>query len=71
MSNWNRDAAIAMERRHIVEGERRIERQQALIARLVLKGTSDLTKSTDLLAVFRDLVDMAKARLRCLERGDE
>lgn len=72
MTGWDREAAIAMERRHIADGERRIERQQAFIARLVQRGAIDLLPmSTGLLAEFRDLLEMSKARRQTLQSRAE
>ena len=72
MSEWSREAAIAMERRHVADGQRLIERQEALIAKLVQKGARGLIPlAADLLSEFREAVEMSKARLRDLERESE
>jgi hypothetical protein len=72
MSEWSREAAIAMERRHVADGQRRIERQEALIAKLVQKSTTELIPlAAYLLSEFREAVEMSKARLQALERESE
>jgi hypothetical protein len=38
MSDWSPETAIAMERRHILEGEKRVSRQEALVGKLVWNG---------------------------------
>jgi len=38
MSDWSPEKAIAMERRHILEGEKRVCRQEALVEELIQNG---------------------------------
>ena len=69
MSGWSLDAAITMERRHILEGEMRVSRQEALVQKLILKGHEELAiRATDLLGLLREFVAFAKERLRTLEQ---
>jgi hypothetical protein len=42
MSGWSREYAIALERRHISEGEQRVARQEALATRLIAEGHEKL-----------------------------
>jgi len=69
MSGWSLEAAITMERRHILEGEMRVFRQEALIRKLTLKGHVDLAiRATEFLGRLREFVAVAKERLLTLEQ---
>jgi len=64
MSDWSPEKAIAMEKRHIVEGEMRIARQEAIVANLMEKGRGELlTLAEDLLSAFRESVGLSRERL--------
>ncbi len=68
MSDWSRDDAIAMERRHIAEGEERIARQEGLLAELLKDGHEQLAQAaTELLTLMRETLDFSRERLRDLE----
>jgi hypothetical protein len=66
-----RESQIEMERRHVLEGEARVARQEALIQRLDPSRHLDLVLiARDLLEALRKSVAFAKARLSSLERFD-
>jgi hypothetical protein len=68
MTGWSLDEAIAMEKRHILEGETRIARQVQLAGELVEKGyDQSAATANQLLDVFRDIQEIAKCRLQYLE----
>jgi hypothetical protein len=68
MSGWSPAAAIAMERRHILEGTARIARQEALVARLTEEGYDRLVpRSNEVLALLRNSLELSKERLLDLE----
>ena len=70
MSDWSRDDAIAMERRHISEGEKRVARQEKLLADLLEKGREKPAQAaTQLLTLMRETLDLSRERLRDLEAG--
>jgi hypothetical protein len=56
MSDWSPEEAIAMEQRHILEGEKRVARQEALVRR-----------SNEVLDLLRESLKLSKERLRDLE----
>jgi hypothetical protein len=59
---------IAMERRHVLEGEQRIARQEALAADLKWKGRDQLALAADdLLRIMRQILDFSRRRLQGLE----
>jgi hypothetical protein len=71
MSGWLPADAIIMERRHISEGEKRVGRQEALLADLIERRHDELARSADeLLALMRKSLELSKARLRALEGGE-
>jgi hypothetical protein len=68
MNDWSREDEIAMERRHILEGEQLLAKQQALIGKLISGGHHGLVETaSELLGILRDSVDLSRARLRELE----
>jgi hypothetical protein len=68
MSRWSCNNAIAMERRHILDGEKRVARQEALMSELVEKEHTQLVPmATDVLDILRQCLEMSKTRLRDLE----
>jgi hypothetical protein len=68
MSGWSPADAMAMERRHIVEGEKRVVRQAALVEELTEKGhASMLPHSHDVLRLLRESLELSRDRLRYLE----
>jgi hypothetical protein len=42
MTGWSREDAIAMERRHVAEGEKRVARQEAIAAEPTSRGHDQL-----------------------------
>jgi hypothetical protein len=68
MIEWSPDDAIAMERRHIVEGEQRIARQEMLVLRVTERRNDQLIRDAEeVLRLLREWVDLSRARLRYLE----
>jgi hypothetical protein len=68
MDHWSPDDAIAMERRHIVEGGKRVARQEALVRELVEKGSGHIVPgANELLHLLRESLGLSRARLRDLE----
>jgi hypothetical protein len=68
MSDWSREGAIAMERRHIAGGRERIARQEALLKKLLPNGNQELIlRASELLDDMREFLETAEARLRYLE----
>ncbi|MPY69884.1 MAG: hypothetical protein GEU92_07350 [Alphaproteobacteria bacterium] len=68
MSDWSPKDAIAMERRHILEGEKRVARQEALVLELREKGRDHLAQRGDeILSLMRESLELSTARLRDLE----
>ena len=68
MGDFSPDAAIATERRHILEGERRVARQQALVMDLRERGNSRLTRrANELLIAMRASLELSRTRLLELE----
>ncbi len=68
MSGWSCQEAIAMERRHIIEGETRVSRQESLISELILnKHDGLMPMATDVLFILRDCLEMSRKRLLDLE----
>ena len=57
-----------MERRHIIEGEIRVLRQEMLISELILKRHDRLVPmANDVLSIMRDCLEMSRTRLLDLE----
>jgi hypothetical protein len=68
MSGWSIEDALAMERRHIFEGEKRVAQQEALAAGLSRKGHDQLALAADdLLGLLRETLELSRMRLRQLE----
>jgi hypothetical protein len=68
MSDWSPETAIAMERRHILEGEKRIARQETLLAKLVGSGHDQLVcRANEVLALLRKSTELSRERLQELE----
>ena len=69
MNGWSPKDAIAMERRHILEGAKRVARQKALVAELTTKQRHRLACSASgLLVLLQESLEMSRARLADLER---
>ena len=68
MSGWSPKDAIAMERRHILEGEKRVARQEALVRGLIEKGHNRIVpRSKELLGLLRVSLEFSKEHLQDLE----
>lgn len=64
MEAWSPEKAIAMEERHIVEGEMRVARQEVLVAMLIENGhRRRLTLAEDLLSTFCKSLEISRERL--------
>lgn len=68
MTDWSPATDIAMERRHILEGEERVARQEALVKKMVERGHAELIHiASQLLDVLRESLELSRERLRYLE----
>jgi hypothetical protein len=68
MCAWSREEAITMERRHILEGEERVVRQEALVARLVEQNHETLVPvAAEILVLMHEILEFARTRLQSLE----
>jgi hypothetical protein len=68
MSPWSPEENVAMERRHILEGEKRVARQEALTGELIEKGYYRIAnEAIELLKVMRETLELSRERLRHLE----
>jgi hypothetical protein len=68
MSDWWSEKAIAMERRHILEGEKRVSRQEALVGKLIENGHDQLVRAAnEVLGLLRESLELSRERLRDLE----
>jgi hypothetical protein len=68
MRDWSPKDAIALERRHIVEGEQRVARQEMLLRQVTAWGRENLIDdATEVLRLLREAVDLSRVRLRDLE----
>jgi hypothetical protein len=69
MSDWSPEKAIAMERRHILEGEKRVSRQEALVGQLIENGGRHQLVQTanGVLDLLRESLELSRMRLRYLE----
>ena len=68
MSDWSPEKAIAMERRHILDGEKRVSRQEALVGKLIEKGHDQLVRAAnEVLGLLRESLELSRERLRDLE----
>jgi hypothetical protein len=69
MSGFSPEDAMAMERRHILEREQRVARQEALVAKLTEQGRDQFVgRVTQVLGVLRESLELSRERLRDLER---
>ena len=68
MSGWSPEDAIAMERRHILEGEKMVVRQEILVRQVIEKRYDHIVHdANEVLRLLRESVDLSKDRLRDLE----
>lgn len=69
MGDWSPGKAIAMERRHILEGEERVARQETLVGKLIENRHDQLVRAAnEMLDLLRETVELSKERLRDLEK---
>jgi len=62
------EKAIAMERRHILEGEKRVSRQEALVEKLIDNRHDQLVlTANEVLGLLRESLELSKERVRDLE----
>ena len=66
MSDWLPEKAIAMERRHILEGEKKSPRQEALVGQLIENGGRYQLVQTanEVLGLLRESLELSRDRLR-------
>jgi hypothetical protein len=68
MSDWSPEKAIAMERRHILEGEKRVSRQEALVGKLIENRHDQIARAAnEVLGLLRESLELSRERLRDLE----
>ena len=68
MSGWSPREAIAMEKRHILEGEKRVARQEVLAEELIEKDCGHLVpQCNELLWLLRQSLELSRERLRDLQ----
>jgi hypothetical protein len=68
MIEWSPNDAIAMERRHIVEGEQRVARQEMLVLRMTERGNRQLIHDAhEVLLLLREAAEASWTRLGELE----
>ena len=69
MSGWSPADAIAMERRHIREGEKRVALQETLVLELIEKGHDQIVgRANEVLGLISESLELSRERLRDLER---
>jgi hypothetical protein len=72
MAGWSHKDAIAMERRHIIKGEKRVARQKALRKDLIGKGYNQLVlPAKEFLDLLRESLELSRERVRYLEDPPE
>jgi len=71
MNGWSREEAISMQRRHILEGEHLVAKQQALVEKLIEKGHHGLVETAnELLGILRESLELSRTLLqRCRRVG--
>jgi hypothetical protein len=68
MTSWSPATAIAEERRHVLEGEERVARQEALVKKTVGQGHTELAGiAGQMLDALRASLELSRERLRDLE----
>jgi hypothetical protein len=68
MGGFSPEDTKTMERRHILEGEQRIARQETLLKKLMEEGRDHLVQQAiQLLDLFRELQELSRERLQYLE----
>jgi hypothetical protein len=68
MARWSIEDAVAMERRHVLAGEKMVTRQEYLANELVGKGRDQLARSAnEVLVILRKSPDLSWKHLSRLE----
>ena len=68
MARWSIEDAVAMERRHVLAGEKMVTRQEHLANELVGKGRNQLAQSAnEVLVILRESLDLSRKHLSRLE----
>ena len=68
MTRWSIEDAVAMERRHVLAGEKMVSRQECLANELVGKGRDQLAQSAnEVLVILRESLDLSRKHLSRLE----
>jgi predicted transcriptional regulator len=68
MAGWSIEDAVAMERRHVLVGEKMITRQEHLANELVGNGRDQLAQSAnEVLVILRESLDLSRRHLSRLE----
>jgi hypothetical protein len=68
MSGFSPEDAMDMEKRHILEGEQRVARQEALVEKLREQGRDRFVqRANQLLTLLRESLELSRERLRHLE----
>ena len=69
MSDWSPEETIAMERRHILEGAKRVSRQEALVGQLIENGGpyQFVHTANEVLCLLRESLELSRERLPDLE----
>jgi hypothetical protein len=68
MIHRSNEDIVATERRHLLEGEQLVARQQALMEKLIERGNYDLVETAnELLEILLESIDLSMKRLGELE----
>ena len=68
MARWSIEDAVAMERRHVLAGEKMVSRQERLANKLIGKGHDQLAQSAnEVLVLLRESLDLSRRHLSRLE----
>ena len=68
MGGWSCKDAIGMERRHILEGEKRVARREALVEKLIENRHDQLVRTAnEVLGLLCESLELSKESLRDLE----
>ena len=68
MTRWSIEDAVAMERRHVLAGEKMVSRQERLANKLIGKGHDQLAQSAnEVLVILRESLDLSREHLSRLE----
>jgi hypothetical protein len=68
MTDWSPATAIALERRHVLEGEERVARQEVLVKKMVGRGHPEHVHiAAQMPDALRESLELSRERLRYLE----